>query len=264
MTKKIIILLILSFSISICFSQQTNLQTNISRVSLANCATNIPGKAIVQKWMQLALGSKTTIGCPSKVVQDALSNLEFFSQQNSPCADDAKAFVMAFYSIFAEHPFYNICGLLTQEELFISKIAVDGKVCADVENKDLSRCFSINNIMLSKLKIRGGNNTEVFEYAKKIADSNDVTGISQLIVGLAYELGNGTDINLPLAIIWFKKSLERVNTEDNRINDLIGLLTSYEGLNNYNEAYQYARQCASLGDADCINATIRLKKLIKN
>ena len=57
-------------------------------------------------------------------------------------------------------------------------------------------CFLKVSVFIANLKSRGEIEA-TFELAKKTADSNDVTGISQMYLGIMYDLGEGTQKNVP-------------------------------------------------------------------
>lgn len=228
-------------------------------INTQNCPKFVEADQILDKWINLALRSDSSIGCPSTGPGSAISNLEIISQQDDRCADKAKVALIAFYSIFTSHPNYAMCGLIQKQEILISEISEDGKICIDQPTNKIYDCFITANTILGNLKARGELKA-AFVLAKKIANSNDVTGVSQLILGLMYYYGEGTDSNLSLGIKWLKVALEKSNDKYTRINAMISLAVSYEDLGDIGIAKQYFQQCGAMGDADCIKGLARLNK----
>ena len=126
--------------------------------------------------------------------------------------------------------------------------------------KTFKSCF-LNILSIVKDLKTNGHLKEAFELAKKTADSNDVTGISQMILGIMYDFGEGTDKNPSLAIKWLKSSLEKITDRDLHLNVLLSLAAVYEEIKDYKNAQYYAKQCAALGDKDCTTALQRLAKI---
>ncbi len=215
----------------------------------------------LDKWTTPALQSNSGIGCPSLSSDSPLSKLEILSQQNGECGQEALGTLIGFYAIFTNHPNYTMCGLVQKQDVILARAAVDGKVCTDQPVNQLTSCFLQINKMVVDLKTRGEMRS-AFELANKTANSNDVTGISQMTLGTMYGYGAGTDKNLSLAVKWLRDSLEKIgwmNDKKIRINILILLSVFSEELGDYKNAKQYAQLCAIMGDISCKKGLVRLK-----
>ncbi|HBC0463172.1 TPA: sel1 repeat family protein [Legionella pneumophila] len=222
-----------------------------------NCTELNNKRNELEKWSSSALKSNSSIGCPSVTNDSPIIILEKISQQQNKCAKEATGLLLAFYSIFSNHPNYKMCGLVEREELFLSRSAEDGKICHNQSSDKIRSCFSKIDIVISKLKMRGEAKA-AFELAKKTANSDDVTGLSQMILAFLYQYGNGTDKDLAMTIKWQKEALQRLDARDQRIDSMISLSSAYEDLNDYQNAKIYLRQCASMGDLDCKKGLTRL------
>lgn len=211
-------------------------------------------------WAHLALKNNVTIGCPSIMDGSPIAELELLAEKHDQCGKEAKLYMLTFYPLVLGHGNYAMCGLLKKEQLFISKIAPDGGICSNEPVQNLQSCF-LNVLSIVKSLKNEGHLKEAFELAKKIANSNDVTGVSQLVVGIMYDFGEGTDKNPALAIKWLKVALEKLMDRSMRIDALISLVATNEEVKNYKQAKYYARQCASLGNKSCETAFKRLEEL---
>lgn len=226
------------------------------------CTGVIQAEGELNKWIKLALQSDSSIGCPSSSLDSPLSKLELLSQQGGECGEQAIGTLVGFYAIFSNHPNYSMCGLNRKAETLLAEGVEDGKICADQPTNKLDACFVQVNIATSKLKMRGEMKA-AFELARKTANSNDVTGLSQFFIGMWYFFGEGTAKNIQLSIKWFKESLTRLDSKDLRIDALIGLANAYEELGDYKNAMLTAQQCAAMGDNSCEKGLIRLNKLVR-
>ncbi|KTD21992.1 sel1 repeat family protein [Legionella londiniensis] len=222
-----------------------------------NCTGINKKRNELEKWISIALKSNSSIGCPSVTNDSPIIILERIAQQQNKCGEEAKGLLLAFYSIFSNHPNYKMCGLLEREELFVSRSAEDGKICHNQSTDKIRGCFSNIDIIISKLKMRGETKA-AFELAKKTANSDDVTGLSQMILAFLYQYGNGTDKDLTMTIKWQKEALQRLDDRNQRIDSMISLSSAYEDLKDYQNAKIYLRQCASMGDLDCKKGLTRL------
>jgi len=228
--------------------------------SAQHCLRVNKEKEKLDKWMIPALHGDLSLGCPSQSPDSALFNLEIISRSIGDCGDEALGILIAFYSIFAHHPNYMMCGLIEKEDILIARFSVDGKICSDQNVNNITSCFlNINKIMVD-LKTRGEKQA-AFELAKKIANSNDVTGLSQMTLGIMYGFGEGTQKNLSSAIQWLKISLEKIVDNNNRKNVLLSLAVFHEEIKDYSNARLYAQQCALMGDLYCKKGLVRLTEL---
>lgn len=197
-------------------------------------------------WTITALRSTTGLGCPSNSL---LSKLETIAFAKDICSDEAISSLLATYVLISSHPNYAMCGLWDKAEVLIAKTAIDGKVCTGQPINKIQNCFYSMDTLISNLKIK--NNFQLaFDLGKKTANSNDVTGLSQMIVGMMYYYGEGTEKNIPLAIKFLKEAAIKLDGKA-RVNTLIALAIIYEELKDYKNAKNYASKCAIMGDNNC-------------
>lgn len=227
--------------------------------SLLTCPAVIQAKNQLDKWIVPALNSSSSIGCPSTPLHSVFSKLDGIVQSGGECSKEAASTLIAFYAIFANHPNYSTCGLQEKQEILLSKIADDGKICVDQPTDKINDCFLKVSVFIANLKSRGEIEA-TFELAKKTADSNDVTGISQMYLGIMYDLGEGTQKNVPLALYWLNEALKRTDDKSTRDNLLVALGAAYEEINDYKDAKNCFVQCAVMGDNDCTKAMARLNQ----
>jgi len=259
MKQLLIFLLLISTILSKAFAE--NLSEKDEQV-LQECPDYAVLKKQLEDWMIPALASPHGIGCPPKSVDLILSKLEKIGVENrgTVCGNAAFGSIIAFYAFFNEHPNYGMCGLGKRQNLFEAKVATEGAVCEDSTSDEISDCFFTVFITIGKLKLYSEMDA-AFELARKTANSNDVTGFSQMALGGAYLWGNGTNKDVPLAIKWYKEALEKLDEKDKRIHAIIALSVAYEEIGDYKNAIKYSQQCASLGDEDCKKMLIRIEDL---
>lgn len=241
----------------------------------SECAQINEANRQLDPWVQSALRGGYSIGCPTGSVEAAISELEGLSRAESKCKDEAGGTLLAFFTIFDSLPDYKVCGFSQRTEALLAYLLSDGQVC---NPKDV-KCFTKTTITIGHLKNRGALK-EAFILAKKTADSNDPTGDSQLYLGLMYELGEGTEKNINLAIVWLKMALKKMNHDQSifpvkvvepeltlnsatghlEMTAIMALSVAYEEIHNYKSAEEYAQLCAVMGDVNCKNGLNRLRK----
>lgn len=207
--------------------------------------------------MTPALNSNAPIGCPAISQGTPVYRLEMIaSDENNSCHDDATGALLAFYTLFSNHPNYKTCGLDIKLYALLASAAIDGKVCAELSSDKLESCFISTMIKYSALKLQGDLKS-AFILAKKTADSNDVTGYSQMYLGTMYYYGEGTTRDPKMAIEWFKVALEKMEDKQFRIFILMSLAIAHEDMHDNKNAINYLQQCASMGDRHCKNGLKR-------
>lgn len=217
-------------------------------------------KKQLELWIHTALKGDGSIGCPTSSVNMSINKLETISRTEGDCKDEAVGILVAFFTIFNGQPDYKMCGFEQKEDALLAHLAVDGKVCVKKTSaNDTEKCFNELMARISRLKNRGAL-TEAFILAKKTADSNDPSGLTQLILGLMYEYGEGTDKNTALAILWLKKALEKISDKQLRITTISALSVTHEEIHDYKNAEKYAQQCAVMNDPYCKKGLDRLRK----
>lgn len=251
-TKYILFILIIISNLESITFASSNHESECPQISEA--------RKQLDPWVQAALRSGYSIGCPTSSVDAAISKLETISETEGKCKDIAGGTLGAFFAIFNAHPDYKMCGLQQKEDIFWSKFVVDGDVCAkNLPANQITRCFTEMQVRVGRLKKMGAL-TEAFILAKKTADNDDPSGLIQLILGFMYENGEGTEKNTLLAIEWFKKAAERIDDRALRITSIIALSVAHEEIHDYKSAEKYALQCAVMGDPNCKNGLNRMRK----
>ncbi|HSW69784.1 MAG TPA: tetratricopeptide repeat protein [Gammaproteobacteria bacterium] len=239
---------------------------NVAIASVSNnnqleCPKINEARKQLDPWVLAALKSDYSIGCPTGAVNEAISELETISRTQGKCKEEAIGTLIAIFTIFNAHRDYKMCGFQQKEDALFAYVSVDGEVCKEkVSASETVKCFNKVAEKISLLKYRGAL-TEAFVLAKKAADSNDPSGLIQLMLGLMYENGEGTEKNVTLAIEWFKKAAERLDDEKLRKIAIIALSVTYEEIHDYKSAEQYALQCAAMGDSSCKNGLNRIRKM---
>lgn len=213
----------------------------------------------LQKWITPALHSDSSIGCPAMTTGSPLNNLELIMRNDKVCGISSAAALLVFYNLFENNPNYKMCGFEIKKIAIIAETATDGKICSNLPSEKLESCFIDTMAYYTALKQHGDLDL-AFLLTKKTANSNDVTGYSQMFLGYMYSFGEGTNKDALSAIKWFKIALEKIEDKEFRINILLGLSVAYEDSNDYQNAILYARQCASMGNEYCKKGLNRLLK----
>src|SRR6185503_14337292 len=105
---KYLLLFFIMLSNSISFAFASNNDSECPQVSEA--------RKELDPWVQAALKSSYSIGCPTSSVDVAISKLETISATEGKCKDIAGGNLAAFFAIFNTHPDYKMCGFQQKED----------------------------------------------------------------------------------------------------------------------------------------------------
>lgn len=207
---------------------------------------------LLAKWVQDTKFDAHTKICPVDTEGSPFYNLNKWSGRDSyACRNRAAGSLIDFYAIFFQaNPNYQACTFDPQPFLLAAHDMTYGQVCSDTPVGTVKDCFALWDMIIVYLK-QFNQPEAAFTAANKIANSDDVTGLSQFLLGAYYYQGYGTNKNIPLAIHWLKVALSKTDNKDLQLGANTFLALSYQTLNNDKSAQFYLQQCTVLGDKDC-------------
>ena len=101
--KKFFLVILISFATSLSFAENLHL-ADTKKKDVQECLKVKQAGNELHKWMVLALKNDFSIGCPATSQGSPLFDLEILAQKESKCSEEAKGDLVAFYTLFTNHP----------------------------------------------------------------------------------------------------------------------------------------------------------------